>query len=243
MLVETYNVNMFPPWIECLNRHAFPCKLSHGERLRAIVACLLRSDADVVLLTELWHEPDAERLVELSCNRWPHCLSNIRSRHSGRVLSSGLMLLSKAPIVSHCFVPFEREAGIDAYAEKGMLVAQLANGLRLVGAHMQAPYTQNSYSDIRWAQAIQLVALAQRTGANCVLGDLNLHPGSTKFSFLQENLLRLGLRCSVSSLEQVDFIFAPAVQELLESLYCYVDWKRKQHALSDHKHHICNVKI
>ena len=81
---------------------------------------------------------------------------------SSNLIGSGLMLLSRHPIISHKFVPYSSEAGFDAYAEKGVLAAKIqvpdiAATVGVLLTHLQA---DSDEADVRRGQLSELASVA-----------------------------------------------------------------------------------
>jgi len=201
--LQTYNVHLFPPWLCWLSglvsRRVM--EKDDAQRLRGIAAALRQTDADLVLLTELWHPSHAAALRALLGDRWPHAVQPSASGAArARPLGSGLLLLSKRPIVSSAFVRFAQSAGVDRLACKGMLCARIAldaGEFSLIGTHLQANYVDADHQIACDAQIAQLLAAAQQRRADAVLGDFNQAPDSSGFRRLAAGLAALGLHCEV----------------------------------------------
>jgi endonuclease/exonuclease/phosphatase family metal-dependent hydrolase len=170
-----------------------------AQRLRGIAAALRQTDADLVLLTELWHPSHAAALRALLGDRWPHAVQPSASGAArARPLGSGLLLLSKRPITSSAFVPFAQSAGVDRLACKGMLCARIAldaGEFSLIGTHLQANYVDADHQIACDAQIEQLLAALQQRRVDAVLGDFNQAPTSRGFCRLADGLAALGLHC------------------------------------------------
>jgi len=262
--VLNYNVHFFPPWLERLEACFFPASYQGNSTIRfaALLSALRKTDADVILLTELWDPSRIEQLMEEISDTWPYIAVPPRTP-CFRMLNSGLVLLSKLHIVEFEFEPFVESGGVDHFAGKGILSATLENGLRVMGTHTQANYNDTSkYNATQKAQVEQLLRHAASVRPQLVLGDFNMEVSSENFQTLAQGLGRLkGLSHAVPqpATQRVNqkfteayavakgrhrnYIFAehllhlyedPLTETAFASTYCYTDAHGEQYMLSDH---------
>lgn len=105
---------------------------------------------DVIGFTETFNLSPSNVLRNVLGGEFPHQLHPIPERTpSGKFSNSGLMLLSRYPIVAHEFVMFEKSSGPDALSAKGVVAALIAtpSSYLVVGlTHQQAGGTQEIYT-------------------------------------------------------------------------------------------------
>lgn len=129
--IITYNVHLFGGLssvvLGVINRLV---KLVHDEeqRLGALTQVLQDAGADIVCLQEIWSDTFKERLISGLRHIYPHSFypAFANGPHFGKVqLGSGLLLLSRHPIIAANFTPFGKLSGEDAFAQKGVICATL----------------------------------------------------------------------------------------------------------------------
>jgi endonuclease/exonuclease/phosphatase family metal-dependent hydrolase len=132
-----------------------------------------------------------ERLVEklrqagyiYSTRSEPPSLRSLFAR--GKYTDSGLLILSRFPIVESAFVKFEHSSGLDSGASKGALFAKVKFGARTLmvfNTHLQASHTSGDakHSQIRLLQLRALVRFIKEhthTSPGCpwvLAGDFNV---------------------------------------------------------------------
>jgi len=264
--VQTYNIHLFPPWLAQLEACFFPASYQPDSDLRfaGLIAALRTTDADVILLTELWDPAYIAQLKAHLVDVWPHLYAPDRVPWY-RALNSGLVLLSKLRITEASFAPFAKSAGVDHLAGKGILTARLENGACVLGTHLQANYKDSSkYNGIQRAQIEQLLQHAGSVRPHLVLGDFNIRPATKRFRMLSQGLQQLGaLTCavpnrpsqtllarqafaeaySVAKDRRQNYIFAhhlvwlyedPLTEAAFKETYCYTDTQNERQLLSDH---------
>jgi endonuclease/exonuclease/phosphatase family metal-dependent hydrolase len=154
-----------------------------GRIARAVV----KLDADVVALQEVWRERDARALASALNRRgypWVHWRASKGILSRG---SAGLMIASRHPMSRAVFTPFR--AGRlplvlwqpDWFSGKGFLsvdVATPSGVVRVVTTHAQADYTSNAYDLVRLSHMLQLGrAVASTEMPLVVAGDFNVRRG------------------------------------------------------------------
>lgn len=135
----------------------------HREaRIARIGPALAALRPDVVALQEVWRAADGERLrADLAAAGLNHAL-----HLDDGLLGAGLLLISRYPLESTRFTPFEAAGKPhkpfhgDWYARKGVLVARVttpAGVVLLAGTHLHARYGTDEYLPVQAAQALQVV--------------------------------------------------------------------------------------
>jgi endonuclease/exonuclease/phosphatase family metal-dependent hydrolase len=166
----TYNVWGLPGWMTG----------APPGRYLPIAHELERLDPDIILLQEAW---TAKARKSAPANgRW--AMARAAGQHTF-FQQSGLVTLSKYPIIGGEFYPFSRAAFLDHFVNKGVLkvTVQLPGNqvLNVWNVHLQ----EGRWSEIRRSQIHELIArmLAAEDGqiADLVGGDFNCTPESTVY--------------------------------------------------------------
>jgi endonuclease/exonuclease/phosphatase family metal-dependent hydrolase len=173
----TYNVWGLPSWMTGARSGRYPRIARELERL----------DTDVILLQEAW-TPNARKSAPAG-TRW--AIARAAGQHTF-FQQSGLVTLSRFPIIGGRFYPFSRAAFPDRLVNKGVLkvTLQLANGqvLNVWNVHLQ----DAGSSAVRFTQVRELImrVRAAEDGqiADLVAGDFNCTPGSSLYQELSHAL-------------------------------------------------------
>ena len=138
----TYNVFMRPVVGDYTDRK--------DERLEHIIEAIMKYD--IVCFQELFSTFNSRRDKLLSfaseCNfkyaSVPPCPTFFQSIFERTPINSGLLIISKMPIVASKFLPFKAKSGIDGIAIKGVLYSKISTGkdafIHLFNTHLQATY-------------------------------------------------------------------------------------------------------
>lgn len=155
-----------------------------NKRLDAIIEILKGGAWDIVALQEVWLRSDQNRIVAKS--GFPH---HKIFRESGRWISSGMLILSKHPIIKTDFHPF-RVTGFphkfnegDFHAHKGVgfaLIETPSGEIPFFCAHLIAKYSKRQEQDpnrvFRIAQVMESISFIRKTVPDrgfILAGDLN----------------------------------------------------------------------
>ncbi len=165
----TWNVNQWPlPWAASRDR----------RRLARVRAAL--EGFDVVCLQECWSTLAREIRHELP----QHYVDRGRSALG---FGSGLVTLSRFPVVGGAYRRYTRAAAPDAWAAKGMVVVRLDvpgfGALHVVNTHLQAWRARG----VRVGQIRELERFVREHSAGVptlLAGDLNATPGSPELDRL-----------------------------------------------------------
>ena len=170
------------------------------ERFEEISKALAELDADIILLQEVYRKEHCERIVrELG---YPYAVQT----RDAFPMRSGLMILSKHPILEGGYIPFKTKLIEDRIADKGMLVARIATPLgevAIVNVHPTAGGRQHpehpTVNRIRSAQLRQAMDVLEQMSANTSMrimgGDFNAGPEASTENF--EEILREGYEDTV----------------------------------------------
>ncbi|MBD3276462.1 MAG: hypothetical protein GF372_14190 [Candidatus Marinimicrobia bacterium] len=167
------------------------------ERAREIGRWLAESGADVVALQEAWHGPAVHALIEQTSDEFPYYVGDQPGRFGFKLVSGGMLLLSKWPITSVRSMTYNDCYGFDCRAAKGAMdaVIQLNDSSRIhvVTTHLDAGEEVKD----RMSRASQLTQLRQFIGAIeqnghpiLITGDFNINSlaGDTEFDRLVDIL-------------------------------------------------------
>jgi endonuclease/exonuclease/phosphatase family metal-dependent hydrolase len=181
-----------------LNCWGFPIiSADRVARIQAIAQALVSMKADLVALQEIGVQEDREQLLSI--------VSSMGLVHShyfkSGFLGSGLLILSRFPIVQTNFWPFSlngRPQDLirpDFYAEKGLAFARLESpdgNLDFYTTHFIAPYLEigeDFYAHHRIAQAIETSRIINdnsKVDPAILAGDLNATPLSMSYLLLKQ---------------------------------------------------------
>jgi endonuclease/exonuclease/phosphatase family metal-dependent hydrolase len=173
----TYNIWGLPSWMTG----------ARPGRYQQIARELERLDPDIILLQEGW-TAEARKAAPAS---GPWAIARAAGQHSF-FQQSGLVTLSKYPIIGGEFYPFSRMGFLDRFVNKGVLKAtiQLPGGqvLNVWNVHLQ----EGNSPKIRRSQVRELVARVQAAEdgqmADLVGGDFNCTPESPLCRELEQSL-------------------------------------------------------
>jgi endonuclease/exonuclease/phosphatase family metal-dependent hydrolase len=160
---------------------------ARSGRYPQIARELDRLNPDIILLQEAW-TAKARKSVPANCSWW---MARAAGQHTF-FQQSGLMTLSKFPIVGGEFYPFSRAAFPDRLVNKGILKTTicLPDGsiLNIWNVHLQ----EGGPRAVRRSQVQELVSYVQAAEdgqiADLVGGDFNCTPESPFFQELQQSL-------------------------------------------------------
>jgi len=110
-----------------------------AERTDSIANYLLKTDADVLVLQEVFHRKSRTKLKQLLSKKYPHQSKVGKTSFWG--ISSGVMLFSKHQILEENHISFSKGTGSDRLAKKGgvSIIIKFRNKLtQIIGTHLQA---------------------------------------------------------------------------------------------------------
>ena len=180
------------------NVHGTPGTRERSQRLDRIAGEVLRRGPDVLLLQEVWLDPDRSRLID----RLAGTYSAIDVRPQGWLgrpggLLTGIRRQSPWRTADAGFRPYRMAAARwrvwegDGIGRKGLQRIELtAGGHRVVvfNTHLQASYPWNRHGHVRGRQLLELQSLAQGVDAGAavfVAGDLNTRPEDPEYRFIR----------------------------------------------------------
>ncbi|MGE5603531.1 MAG: endonuclease/exonuclease/phosphatase family protein, partial [Nitrososphaerales archaeon] len=163
-----------------------------AARMRAIGRAVARMDVDVVGLQEVFYAKDRRLLIEAAARAG---LVYSHYFHSG-VMGSGLLTLSRYPIVATSFLRFRLNGRpqdvvrVDYYAGKGvgrLRVLTPDGPVDIYNAHLIAPYLEfgpDRFGAHRVAQAVEMgryIDEQSRDVPAVLVGDMNCHPDDATY--------------------------------------------------------------
>jgi len=168
----------------------------HGlrpERFRQIAAALRQGRYDVVTLQEMWH-PSTRTIIEDS--GMPYVVSAGSS--GGLIGRSGLVTLSRFPVLDHRFVPFRRSVGVERLVQKGVLSTRIAHPgfgpIDVLNVHLLSePERLNRFLvDTRTARRVRRDQILQvreelnlpGSSLSLLMGDLNIDDTDSDYAIL-----------------------------------------------------------
>jgi len=163
------------------HRHKYP-----SNRVTEIIDFLKSTKADIICLQEVWGEPMKQEISDafLANNFYVALPSWQKKYYFGE--NSGLMVLSKYPIISQTFVPFTNSRGICRLANKGVQYCHIripntdpktSFELNIANTHLQTSLVEfNKRLDYQDAAKQQLrTIISECPYESCILvGDLNI---------------------------------------------------------------------
>lgn len=198
--VITYNTHLFGD-----EAVGFPPTFADATRAALIAEFIKIENADVVALQEVWDEELASRIVQIA--GYPHAFYSNEHDEWDDFLNSGLLLLSKYPLVNASQMFYRAEDGLDGYASKGFVQATVIEDgfqLGIFSTHTQAEHDGDAVK----ARRMQLEQLgsqirryrSENPGAEVIaMGDFNVISESGEYN---DRLLPfLGLRDAYRNLE------------------------------------------
>ena len=182
--------------VASLNIWALPFGLAPDatKRINAIAQHLPSIHADVIGIQEVWTPIARQTLVDGGRNAGFKAIWHRPMSFGG----SGLLVLSKLPILESHFTPFsvrgspERLDHSDYHGGKGFirLVLETPTGpIQVINTHLHARYARSKESDtyleVRAAQATQIaLAIDEVPGPVIAMGDFNLQEGEPEYRIL-----------------------------------------------------------
>lgn len=156
------------------------------DKRSAEIGRLIRDRYDLAALTEVFRNEERKRILK----QWPDSQRPFDAEfiHKRIIKSAGLMTISqRSPIVYEEKYEFKFEKGIDAWADKGVLLARIDLGM---GPSTLDIYSTHLNAESDFIQRMQLIELAEfvRTtrayhNPTLIMGDLNMGDYSERKSF------------------------------------------------------------
>jgi endonuclease/exonuclease/phosphatase family metal-dependent hydrolase len=223
--ISTYNVWGLPTF--------FGYGSKNSRRFAQIGTALGSAGADIVGLQEMWHE---ESNAILAQSKYPYF--SAKGNNSLRRGGSGLVTLSKFPIVYEEFFPFSETAGVERWVQKGALLTRIQHPSGVMidcyNVHcisepekINTLFVSKSGADeIRLTQIEELASWISRRQVHhipvLVIGDFNLDETapsySTMIASLGEDLFRRRFSLNLDTdRERRGYTFDPLYNDLSKS--------------------------
>lgn len=160
------------------------------QRVDSIATSILKMDADVVVLQEVFHKRSRRRLIKTLSKTYPHHTKMGRRSFWG--VPSGNCIFSKDSIESQEFIYYKRAMKADKMAKKGAIAVQITHDgkpFKIYGTHLQAGGGMEG-AKIRCSQIDQLASMASKDDETTSLfaGDFNIRYDDTLYHYLSEKL-------------------------------------------------------
>jgi len=227
------------------------------QRVDSIAVSILKMDADVVVLQEVFHKKSRRKLIKALSDTYPYHTKVGRKTFWG--VPSGNCIFSKDSIESEAFIYYKRAMNADKFAKKGAIAVKLTHQnqtFTIYGTHLQAGGGADG-AEIRRSQIDQLADLATQNEESTALfaGDFNIHYGDSLYEYLAEKLnidnivpanQELGtsnfsdhdLTNSKGSPKWIDFIFMHRASGIRFRTSCIKEprcrWRKIRTRVSDH---------
>lgn len=167
-----------------------PAFLSDGQlqRVGGIGDYLNETQADVLVLQEVFHNRARKRLIEALQANYPYQTKVGKTSFFG--VSSGVLIFSKLPIHNERHIYFKRAINADRLAVKGGVLAEIdfnGRNIDIVGTHLQAGGGEIGI-EIRYEQLKDLLQLTAEDRPTIFAGDFNIAQQSDAFGAMLEIL-------------------------------------------------------
>ena len=241
-------------------------KDSQIKRAESIAKFLYHSNADILVLQELFHRR-AKRIISKKLkDKYPY--KTRRGPVSFFGVSSGVMIYSKIPILKEKRISFKNAIGSDKMAKKGAVKATMKMNnktIHTIGTHMQAGKGRKR-NKIRRSQLRELKKLVNTLDTGDLIfyaGDFNLHYQSKTYNYAK-NILNSEADYPNSSVKHtanfkdqdyypvsgnpswIDFIFInkKKIKGVKTKILEPKAWfKKKKKRISDHNPIISTIKL
>ena len=176
--VISYNTLLMPDFIAVRNKHR-----PSSERLEEIAELLIKKDAEVICLQEVF-DPNLARELSLRLSSAGYYVARELSS-SAVSLNSGLLIASKYPIKNPQFKPHSVCFGADKMAGKGVLTVDIALSDKIItiaNTHLNGGGSEENLASYhaRMIQAYEMNQFLEQKGSNAIIvaGDMNVSPVS-----------------------------------------------------------------
>lgn len=142
----------------------------NGEKINNILNYILSSQSDIICIQEAFEIPTLDAIIfneSIKC-KYPYFLTGSLANRFIIGENSGLIVLSKYPIIFKQFTPFRKTSWPDAFASKGALYFSIG-GLNFVNTHLQS-----DNNIIACIQLNNILSDSLFTDKTFLIGDLNL---------------------------------------------------------------------
>lgn len=163
---------------------------NQNGRVDSIGAYLNKSNADILVLQEVFHRKTRKKLIKTLSEKYPEHTHVGPTSFFG--ISSGVIIFSKYKILDEAHISFRKSKGIDGIAKKGGVAAiiEFANRkIKIIGTHLQAGEGSKK-NQIRAKQIKRLKKLfpKRKVSATIYAGDFNTKVKSDEFETILNTL-------------------------------------------------------
>jgi endonuclease/exonuclease/phosphatase family metal-dependent hydrolase len=162
-------------------------------RLERLVKELEQLRPDLVALQEVWLEKDSDYLREKLQASGLSFSQRFAATSLGSLGGAGLLLVSRYPLNSQQFQPFE--AGnwphtpwhLDWLSHKGVLKTNVKTPIGTItfaNTHLQATYQTSNYDGVRFAQTVRMHRFLENDTPLIIAGDFNTLANEPQLGFL-----------------------------------------------------------
>lgn len=160
------------------------------KRVDSIAASILKMDADVVVLQEVFHKRSRRKLIKALSKSYPYHTKMGRRSFWG--VPSGNCIFSKDSIESEQFIYYKKAMNADKLAKKGAIAVKinhLGKSFKIYGTHLQAGGGKEG-AGIRCSQIDQLASMSEpsETTTSVFAGDFNIRYEDSLYEYLSEKL-------------------------------------------------------
>ncbi|MFK7796802.1 MAG: sphingomyelin phosphodiesterase [Aureispira sp.] len=134
--VLSWNVQLLPRSFSMFSK---ALRKKQAVRTPWIIAHCQQADYDVIVFQEVFDKPLSKQLQAALLASYPYQVQPLKQ--SGRLTSSGILIVSKWPIQKVGAVVYPKGAHEDAWAAKGCTIVELQQGenaVYIAGTHLQA---------------------------------------------------------------------------------------------------------
>ena len=210
------------------------CKNSRAVKINNF---LLKCGADIVLLQEVY----SKKIMKKISRGFPYIITDFpNNKKHFHLVKSGLVVLSKYPLMNVSFHEFENSKGIDSYSDKGVLMFDALITISLNDSTTEADYKiikianthlQNNFHPITIAQIQEVKAFTQK--ADVVGGDFNYED----FQYLADQFNKeVTITGDTYKKQTIDYIFTKK-PVLVHTTY------KNESTLSDHLPIECLINV
>ena len=160
------------------------------ERVDSIAASILKMNADLVVLQEVFHKKSRKKLIKALSEAYPYHTEIGKKSFWG--VPSGNCIFSKDSIESQQFIYYKKAMKADKLAKKGAIavkIEHLGKSFKIYGTHLQAGGGKEG-AEIRCSQIDQLASMSEpsESTTSVFAGDFNIRFMDTLYEYLGEKL-------------------------------------------------------
>jgi endonuclease/exonuclease/phosphatase family metal-dependent hydrolase len=163
------------------------------KRVKAIANYFQKNPSDIIALQEVFLRKDFNKINNILKKQGYK--GTDKPRAGRKVLTHGLAIFSKHPIIKQTFVRYRNCAADDCFSNKGIIAIKIQvadNFLYIVNTHMQASESKRRIK-ARLRQTLELKEFLssnffQNDGSIIIMGDFNINKYSDEYDTFVKNL-------------------------------------------------------